>query len=335
MDASASHESEVRADIPAGVVPLVIGTMELRGSRGRRTLRGSFADDRMIDLVIGTAAIAGGLGMRAITAVRVVANPVLRVAIHPPLVPQHLRPGRVIETLERRGRLERINGERAIQRILEILVPAFVEQLLDRIDVNALVKQHLDVEAIVADMDLDAVVDRVDVDRVASRLDVDAVLDRIDLTAIVRERVDLDAIVSDITIDTIVSRVDINTVLDRIDLTAIVRERVDLDAIVADVNIDNVASRLDVDAVIDRLDLPALAEQVIVAIDLPEIIRDSTGAMASEAVRGVRIQSIEADEAVSRTLDRIFRRRRQQSGMPHGATSASDDKPRIGHGSGP
>jgi hypothetical protein len=36
-------------------------------------------------------------------------------------------------------------------------VPALVEQLLDRIDVNALVKQHLDVEAIVADMDLDVV----------------------------------------------------------------------------------------------------------------------------------------------------------------------------------
>jgi hypothetical protein len=67
----------------------------------------------MIDLAIGAAAFAGGLRLRTITAVRIVANPVFRVALKPPLVPQQLRPGRVIETWSR-GRHARINGERAI-----------------------------------------------------------------------------------------------------------------------------------------------------------------------------------------------------------------------------
>jgi hypothetical protein len=48
---------------------------------------------------------------------------------------------------------------------------------------------------------------------------------------------------------------------------------------------------------------------VITAIDLPEIIRDSTGSMASQVARDARIQSFDADEAVSRLVDRLLRRR--------------------------
>ena len=45
-------------------------------------------------------------------------------------------------------------------------------------------------------------------------------------------------------------------------------------------------------------------------IDLPAIIRDSTGSMASETVRGARMTSITADDAISKAIDRaLFRRR--------------------------
>ena len=107
-------------------------------------------------------------------------------------------------------------------------------------------------------------------------------------------------------------------VLGRIDLTALVLERVDLDTIVAAVDINAAAGRLDVnavagtvdiDAIIDRVDLVGLAEEVINAIDLPEIIRDSTGAVASETVRGARMRGIAADQAISRTMGRLLQRR--------------------------
>ena len=52
---------------------------------------------------------------------------------------------------------------------------------------------------------------------------------------------------------------------------------VDLDAAVEGVDIDAIAGRLDIDAVIDRIDVVAMVEEVIAAIDLPAIIRDSTG----------------------------------------------------------
>jgi hypothetical protein len=47
-------------------------------------------------------------------------------------------------------------------------------------------------------------------------------------------------------------------------------------------------------------------------VDLPEIIRDSTGSMVSETVHDVRVQGIEADRAVSRLVDRLLRRRGEQ-----------------------
>ncbi len=265
MDISAGRQPELNPGIPTGLVSLTNGVVDI----GRRAL----PNDATWNLAAGTAAVVGEATLRTVNAMRGIARPVLGIALRPPLVPSAWQPARVIEALQRRGQQERIRGGLAIERSLDLLVPVLVEQVLNHLDLNAIVKEHVDVEAIVATVDLDAVVDRVDVDKIAGRLNVDSVLDRIDLNAIVRERVDLNAVVRD-------------------------------------VDIDAVAGRLDVYAVINRLDLAALAQQVIDAVDLPDIIRDSTGSMASEAVRGVRMQSIEADEAISRVIDRIFRRHR-------------------------
>ena len=143
----------------------------------------------------------------------------------------------------------------------------------------------------------------------------DALLRRMDLTEVVRRYVDLDGLVASVDLDEAVGRVDLDAVVGRLDLDRIVRERVDLDGIVATVDLDAVAARIDIDAVIARIDLVALAEEVIAEVDLPEIIRESTGSMASETVRGVRMQGITADEAVGRAVDR-FRLRRNRPEPP-------------------
>jgi hypothetical protein len=145
-----------------------------------------------------------------------------------------------------------------------------------------------------------------------------AVLSRLDLTALVREGVDLDAIVREVDIDAVAARIDIDAVIDRIDLTTLVRERVDLDAIVREVDIDAVAARIDIDAVIDRIDLVGLAQEVMDALDLPGIIRGSTASVASESVQDVRLQTIAADEAVSRVVDRLLLRRRHRGPAVNG-----------------
>ena len=78
---------------------------------------------------------------------------------------------------------------------------------------------------------------------------------------------------------------------------------------------------IDLDAVIDRIDMIAIVEEVLATIDLPAIIRESTGSMASETVRGARMTGISVDDAISRGLERhLFRRRRP----PTPSTPAGD-----------
>jgi hypothetical protein len=100
-------------------------------------------------------------------------------------------------------------------------------------------------------------------------------------------------------LDTVLPRV-VGELLKHADLTQNVIRYVDLDRVVASVDLDAAAA---------NIDLASLAEQVIDDVDLPEIIRESTGSMASDTVRGARMQSIAADEAVSRAVRRLLLRR--------------------------
>jgi hypothetical protein len=142
---------------------------------------------------------------------------------------------------------------------------------------------------------------------------VERVVSRLDLTGLVVRHVDLDEVVRAVDIDAVVDRLDLDAIVKKVDLDEAVAG-VDLDAAVAGVDIDAIAARLDLDAVIGRIDLVAMVEEVIEAIDLPAIIRDSSGSMASETIRGARMTGISADEAVSRGLENyLFRRRRKRA----------------------
>jgi hypothetical protein len=141
---------------------------------------------------------------------------------------------------------------------------------------------------------------------------VELIVSRLDLTGLVIRHVDLDDVVRAVDIEAVVDRVDLDAIVTRIDLDAAVAG-VDLDAAVGGVDIDAIAGRLDVDAVIGRIDLVAMVEEVIAAIDLPAIIRDSTGSITSETIRGARMTGISADEAISRSVENhLFRRRRRR-----------------------
>jgi hypothetical protein len=79
-------------------------------------------------------------------------------------------------------------------------------------------------------------------------------------------------------------------------------------------DIDSVAARVDIEAIVRRLDLVDLAQYVVAEIDLSDIIRESTSSVASEAVRDVRIRTIEADQVVSRWVGRTLHPRRPRTG---------------------
>ena len=151
--------------------------------------------------------------------------------------------------------------------------------------------------------------------------------DQVDLTALVRERVDVNAIVEDVDIDRILDRVDIDAVIDRIDI----------DEIVARVDVNRAADQVDVDR--DRSPAPTssrsstastsptIAEEVIDEIDLPRLVRESSGIMANETVQTVRVQGMNADRLVSRVVDRVLRREARDLLPPeHDAGGASRER---------
>jgi hypothetical protein len=119
----------------------------------------------------------------------------------------------------------------------------------------------------------------------------------VDVDAIV-DRVDVDAIAATIDLDAVVARVDLDRAAARLDLGAIL-QRVDPDVVV---------DKVDVQAVVGRLDLTALTREVIAAINLAEVVRESTGSVSSQAARVVRTEGMQADETVSRWVDRVLRR---------------------------
>jgi hypothetical protein len=110
------------------------------------------------------------------------------------------------------------------------------------------------------------------------------------------------AVLDEVDIDGVVARVDLDRIVDRLDLDRIA-ERIDVDAI---------AARLDLDAVVARIDLAGLTEQVIDEVDVGELIRESTGTMATETVDALRVQSMRADRLLSRVVDHLLRRHEER-----------------------
>ena len=205
--------------------------------------------------------------------------------------------------------------ERAAAEVVRWLLPLVAERALAAVDVTDLVRAHVDLDALAKILDVDAVVARVDLDAVISRVDLDGVASRLDLDSII-ERADLDRAVSRVDLDAVISRVDLNGVASRLDLDSIIERadldravsRVDLGAIVQRVDPDEIVARVDIEAALARLDLAGIARQVMEAIDLAEIIRESAGVVSSQAARAVRTEGMHADDTVSHFFDRILRR---------------------------
>jgi hypothetical protein len=257
---------------------IVVGALS-RAGNWLAVARGS--DRPRTPAVVDAALGSGTMAVYAVgTVVQVgwrVSAPLRQLIARPPLVPVRYQPASFVDAVVRLGEQYRLVAELAADAVATTLVKQVIDGVLDQIDLTSLV------------------LERVDLDRVVTAVDIGAVIKRLDLTEIVLEEVDLDRVIE---------TVDIEAVIKRLDLTEIVLEDVDLERVVAAV---------DIDAIIHRLDLVTLTTYVIDEIDLPEIIRQSTGSVANEAVRGVRMQSVEADQAIQRTVDRLLLRRKARS----------------------
>lgn len=254
----------------------------------------------VLDVALGVTGATVGAAVVAVRTVHRVTAPVTRVLWRPPLVPKRFHPATLVGELARTGGADREQLTRQVEALLDVWTPAIVAMVVERLDLTRLVEENVDLDQIVSTVDLDAAVARVDLDAAVRRVDLDAAVGL----------VDLDAIVATVDLDAAVARVDIDGIIDR----------VDLDGVAAKLDVDAVVARADLDAVIDRIDLVGIVQEVLDVIDLPAIIRDSTGSMASETVRGVRMTGVGADDALARVVDRALFRRRRTHQLPEGTT---------------
>jgi hypothetical protein len=215
-----------------------------------------------------------------------------------------------VTTLARRGLPARLMLERLADMALRLTIRRVVTAFLQAVDLTALVREHVDLDAVAAGLDVDAVVARADLDSAVARVDLDAVVRRLDLDAAVA-RVDLDAVARRLDLDALAAGLDLDRIVTRVDLDTAAR-RLDLDELATRLDLDRAVARVDLDAIIARIDLEGLARQVIDAVDLPEIVRHSTGTLTSETVRSVRTEAMHADDAVTGLVDRLLRRSRGQ-----------------------
>jgi hypothetical protein len=287
---------------------------------------GDAVDGAFADLAVAAALVRYAADTATRNGRRVLPHPITETA---PVVRRALQ-GPLVRALAHPA----TTAVRALGVVADELVPDVTRAVLARLDVPALVREFidvdrlaamLDVDAVVARVDFDAVVDRLDIDAIAARLDIDAVLDRLDLNA-VAARLDLDTLVDKVDIARVIDRVDLDAVVAQVDLDAAVArvdidavvDRVDLDRAVAKVDLDRAVDRVDVDRVIARTDLAGLARYVVQEIDLPGLLRASTGTVSAEVARSVRVQGADADRAVERVVDRLLHRQGRRTGAAGG-----------------
>ena len=138
--------------------------------------------------------------------------------------------------------------------------------------------------AVVDIVDPDAIIDQVDVNALMDRVDVDALLDRVDVNALL-DRVDPQVILDHVDVDTLMDRVDVDALLDRVDVDALM-------------------SRVDIDALLDRVDVKELTDRA----GIPDIVRESTGALAGSAMDVVRRQIVALDQIIGTSTYRLVGR---------------------------
>jgi hypothetical protein len=215
-----------------------------------------------------------------------------------------------LHTWDDRWQETRPRDEDAASAFVKGLVPEVVDAALDQIDLTHLVLERVDLERIIERIELDEVAGRIDIARILDRVDLDDVVRRVDIQRIM-DRVDLGALVERLPLEEIVARIDVDEIVARLDVERIV-ERVDLNKVAERLDVDSMVARMDLDGMLARIDLVGIAQYVIDEIDLPEIIRGSTGTMATETVEGIRVQGMNADRLVSRLVDRALRRQSER-----------------------
>jgi hypothetical protein len=95
----------------------------------------------------------------------------------------------------------------------------------------------------------------------------------------------------------------VNGVVRELDIDSLIKQ-VDIDALLARIDMDALMERIDIDGIVKRVDIAAILDE----IGLDDIVRQSTGVLASDSVKLVRVRTMNGDVVLSRFIDRVLHR---------------------------
>ena len=128
-----------------------------------------------------------------------------------------------------------------------------------------------------------AVVDIVDPEKIVEQIDVNALMDRVDVNDLL-DRVDVNDLMDRVDVNELLRRVDVNELMDRVDVNQLL-DRVD---------VNHLMDRIDVNHLMDRVDVKKLTDRA----GIPDIVAESTGALAGSAMDVVRRQIVSLDQII-------------------------------------
>ena len=123
----------------------------------------------VVSAAVGTAAVAVGAAEAA-----------YRVAEKVPVFGPLMRRG--VAGLSEQGDRWLTESADQLKALVAAVAVALVDLVLDEMDLNALVRERVDIDALAADIDIDAIINRIDLIALA-----DKVIEGVDLPAIIRE----------------------------------------------------------------------------------------------------------------------------------------------------
>lgn len=85
-----------------------------------------------------------------------------------------------------------------------------------------------------------------------------------------------------------------------------------VNAVVSRIDMNEIVAQADITPILDRVPMTEIADYIIEEIDLPSLVRESTGGVADGLLGTLRFQAIQTDNFVSDIVDRIFFRRKMR-----------------------
>jgi len=86
-----------------------------------------------------------------------------------------------------------------------------------------------------------------------------------------------------------------------------------VNAVVSRIDINKIVAQVDITPILDRVPMTEIADYIIEEIDLPSLVRESTGGVADGLLGTLRFQAIQTDNFVSDIVDRIFFRQKMRA----------------------